>query len=206
MRVKSIRKSKLEIFYLMYQFFIVGLFAAEACAILYHYEASRTFDPGTVTKILNCASYLQAALSTVTFMYGIKKHLRSALYKWETYRHNYNGICDSVTQKYIRNFIITYTIIFAFCSLFIMSYYTLLQPVIITFIVDRFLTETRMDYVVWGVYSLSGVFEFWIFCSFIVFIALISGLIRMEFNNIHDLLKVRPEFYTQSLSQFWCEK
>ena len=143
MRLKSIRKSKLEIFYLMYQMFIVGLFAVEACAIPYHYEASRTFDPETVTKILNCSSFLQAALSTVTFMYGIKKHLKSALCKWETYRHNYNGIPDSVIQKYIRNFIITYSVIFTFCSLFIMSYYTLFQPVIITFTVDRFLTESE---------------------------------------------------------------
>ena len=174
MKLQSLRKSKLEILYLLYQACIVVILGAEACAILYNYEAPRSFDPETITKILNCSSYFQAMLSSLTFMYGVKKHLKSTLWKWDAYRASYSGIPDSAIRRYTRNFIIAFTVVFILSSMFIVFYYTVYQPVIMRFVIDRFLTSTDMDYAVWGIYSISGVFEFWIFCSFSVFIGLIS--------------------------------
>ena len=50
------------------------------------------------------------------------------------------------------------------------------------------------------IYSVTGVFEFWVFCSFLLFISVLSDLIQKEFSTNHKNLKNTMERYKNSTS------
>ncbi len=64
MRLKSVKHSRCEVFYLFYQLGILGMFLTEAGLILHRYNADLAFEPEMITKVFNFLSFVQATLST----------------------------------------------------------------------------------------------------------------------------------------------
>ncbi len=122
-------------------------------------------------------------------MFGMKKYHDPALAKWNTYRETHKGAPAKTLKRYTKRVIIIFFFVFISNAVFVSFYYVYFKPVIIQYIVDKFMTGSEIDHVIWGVHSLLGIFELWIFCSASLFIALISILLRMEFKAVNHRLQ-----------------